>query len=434
MTRAITNEFSKQIALLISIYFPPEPGGGSTAAWNRAQILHKIGFYVYVLCGFPSYPSGKISAPKYRRKLFYVEEQGDFTLIRLRLLPLKTSGYMNRLILFLNFVFLSLFYIIRILKTTGKINMVYSIAPIIFSSFIGYAYSRLNKSLFVYEVSDLWPEELVIFKTGFSFFIFHVGKIVAKLSYIFPDIIVTISKLAADHVFTTYKPKAAIHVLPIGVDIDKFKANSKDSARKILIDSNLLPNYLYNKFIILYSGLISKATRVENIVQAANKLQNVETEIYFLIVGEGEEKQKLLELKSAHNIGNLIMLPFQPREIVPIIISASDICVVSLPSTPIFDVDVPTKFYEYLACCRPQIGICGGDLAKIINSNRIGFTVSDGQIDEIAKLVVSFKNSKSLISTMEKNSYALLQDYTLDALASQFKTVLEKEIKQRKTR
>src|SRR5438093_12637421 len=80
----------RRVALLISIYFPPEPGGGSTAAWNRAVILHKIGFYVFVLCGFPSYPSGKVSDSKYRRKLFYVEEQENFTLIRLRLLPLKT--------------------------------------------------------------------------------------------------------------------------------------------------------------------------------------------------------------------------------------------------------------------------------------------------------------------------------------------------------
>ena len=64
----------RRVALLISIYFPPEPGGGSTAAWNRAMILRKIGFSVFVLCGFPSYPSGKVLDPKYRRKFFYIEQ------------------------------------------------------------------------------------------------------------------------------------------------------------------------------------------------------------------------------------------------------------------------------------------------------------------------------------------------------------------------
>jgi len=259
MATIINDKYSRQIALLISIYFPPEPGGGSTAAWNRAQILHKIGFYVFILCGFPSYPSGRVSDPKYRRKLFCVEEQADFTLIRLRLLPLRTSGYLNRLILFVNFVFVSLFYMLRILKTTGRINVVYSIAPIIFSSYIGYIYSKLNKSFFIYEVSDLWPEELVVFSTPLFFIIFHIGKIVAKLSYIFPDIIVAISQLAADHIFIIYKPKATVYVLPIGVDLGKFQAKSKERSRKILIDSDLLPGQMHSKFIILYSGLISKA-------------------------------------------------------------------------------------------------------------------------------------------------------------------------------
>ena len=115
-----------------------------------------------------------------------------------------------------------------------------------------------------------------------------------------------------------------------------------------------------------------------------------------------------------------------------IIISASDICVVSLPSTSIFDVDVPTKFYEYLACCRPQIGICGGDLAKLINSNCIGFTVSDGQIDKLAQVIVSLKNSPSLVISMEKNSHSILQKFTLDAIASKFKDILEEEFKKRK--
>jgi glycosyltransferase involved in cell wall biosynthesis len=433
MPKIIPDKHCRKIALLISIYFPPEPGGGSTAAWNRAVILHKMGFYVFVLCGFPSYPSGKVSDSKYRRKLFYVEEQGNFTLIRLRLLPLKTSGYLKRFMLFVNFVLLSLFFMFRILKITGRIDLVYSIAPIIFSSFIGYVYSRLNKSFFIYEVSDLWPEELVVFRTRISFIIFHLGRVAANLSYIFPHIIIAISQLAAEHVTRIYEPKALVYVLPIGVDLDKFQSKSKEYSRKRLIDDNLLSSDFYNKFIVLYSGLISKATKVENVVMAAKKLQYEQTEIRFLIVGDGEEKERLEELKAIHNIRNLIMLPFQSRDLVPIIISASDLCVVSLPSTAIFDVDVPTKFYEYLACCKPQIGICGGELAKIINSNKLGFTVMDGDIDRLADVIMSLKNSPSLVSSMQKNSISVLQSFSLDSLASDFSTVLKNQMNKNKT-
>jgi len=97
-----------RIALLISMYFPPEPGGGAMTAFNRASILHKIGYSVFVLCGFPSYPAGKVSEEKYKGKFFYVEKIDKFTLIRLRLLPLASKGYLRRFILFINFNLLTL--------------------------------------------------------------------------------------------------------------------------------------------------------------------------------------------------------------------------------------------------------------------------------------------------------------------------------------
>jgi putative colanic acid biosynthesis glycosyltransferase WcaI len=434
MGRANSVRSLVRVALLISIYFPPEPGGGSTAAWNRAMILHKIGFSVFVLCGFPSYPSGKVLDPKYHRKFFYIEEQENLTLMRLRLLPLETAGYFNRLVLFVNFVLLGLIFASKILKTTGKISLVYSIAPIIFSSFVGYVYSRLNKCLFIYEVSDLWPEELVEFKSNLSFVIFSVGRLVAKISYVLPQIIVTISHLAAEHVTATYKPKATVHVLPIGVEISKFPTKTKECARNELIQNNLIPDTVNNKFIVLYTGLISKATKVENLIHAANILQHHDSEIIFLIVGDGEEKKKLEELKSIYNIENLFLLPFQPRDVIPTFISASDLCVVSLPSTAIFGVDVPTKFYEYLACCKPQVGICGGELAKIINSNNLGFTVMDGEIDKLAEGIMSLKNSPSLVSSMQKNSISVLQSYSLDSLASDFSFVIKNKMKKNKTK
>jgi glycosyltransferase involved in cell wall biosynthesis len=363
---------------------------------------------------------------RYKGKLFYIETMDNFTLLRLRLLPLETAGYLRRFLLFVDFIFLCLIFMPRILKITGKVNLVYSIAPIIFSSYIGAIYAKCTKSLFVYEVSDLWPEELVVFRTRFSFVVFSVGRIVAKLSFILPNIIVTISGLAAEHVATIYKPRASICVLPIGVDISKFRAIAKDEARRELIKQKIIPEILQNKFIILYSGLISNATRVENLVYAASKLKD-SNDIAFLIIGDGEAKPRLQQIKLNGDIKNLYLLPFQSRTLMPTIISSSDICVVILPSEPIFDVDVPTKFYEYLACHKPQIGICAGELAKIINSNQIGLTVSDGDIDKIVDSIGLLKNSRSLVQSMEKNSHRTLLLFSLDSLASKFAEVLKKE-------
>src|SRR5919108_3876051 len=151
------NILFNSVALLISMYFPPEPGGGSTHAWNRATVLHKIGYSVFVIAGFPTYPNDKVLDPKYKGKFFYIESMQPFKVIRFRLIPLKHAGYIKRLILFLNFAFLTIFYMPKILRITGKIDIVYSLAPITFSSIIGFLYSIFTKSFFVYEAADLWP-------------------------------------------------------------------------------------------------------------------------------------------------------------------------------------------------------------------------------------------------------------------------------------
>ena len=421
----------RPVALLISLYFPPEPGGGSVTAWNRALILQKLGYTVFVLCGFPSYPSGKVTDPKYRRKFFYVEKIENITLIRLRLLPLKSKGYLSRFILFMNFISLSFVYIPKILRISKEISLVYALAPIIFSSFIGSIYSKITKSYFIYEVSFLWPEELIAFRTSIHFIILSSGKILAKISYTLPDMLVTISEFAAKYLATNYKPNVMIYALPIGVEPSRFPTKSKESSRKELIERKIFPAALDNKFIILYAGIITKITNVENLVYAAEMLKD-DNDIAFVIVGEGEEKSKLVDIKLTRDLDNLFFLPFQDGAFVPSIISSADVCVVPLSSQPIYNATIPTKFFDYLACHKPQIGICGEELAMIINSNKIGLTVNDGEIDKLVDGILSLKNSPSLIHSMEQNSHAVLQGFSLNTLALKFNHVLKKEIMKKK--
>jgi glycosyltransferase involved in cell wall biosynthesis len=415
------------VALLISIYFPPEPGGGSGAAWNRAYILHKSGFSVFVITGFPTYPTGKVSDPKYKRKFFYVEKIEPFTLVRLRLMPLEYEGYLKRLVIFLNFIFLCVVYMPRILRITGKIDIVYSMAPQIFSSFGGYVYSKFTGAFFVYEASDLWPDMLIVFRTKLMPIIMIVGRIIARICYMTPDLIIAIGDLGAEHIYRTYRPHSPVYPLPIGVDPSRFQPFPKHNSRQELVKKGILPSELEEKFIILYMGVISNATQLESLAYAAEKLKKLdkEEEIAILIIGEGDAKEKLQQLKVQFNLDNFYLLPFQDRDIVPKIISCADACVVSLPSAKIFEVNVPTKFYEYIACGKPLIGICGGEPEKIINSYNIGRTVRPTDIDGLVEIISDFKNSPSLLQTIEQNSHIALERFSLDKIASDFVNILK---------
>jgi len=410
------------------MYFPPEPGGGAMTALNRALILSKIGYSVYVLCGFPSYPSGKVDQEKYKGKFFYVEKIDDFTLIRLRLLPLASKGYLRRFILFMNFVFLTLLWMPRILRISSKTELVYALAPIMFSSLIGYFYSKVTKAFFIYEVSAFWPEELVALKNNAYFILLLFGKIFAKISYTLPDMLVVISNLAAKYIANNYHPKVVIHAMPIGVDPARYPPMTKESSRKVLIEKKILPAELENKFIVLYAGVITKVTNVNNLVYAGDKLKDGQNNIAFLIIGEGEEKESIEQFTSDNKINNVILLPFQDAKLVPNIISAADVCVVPLSSEPIYETTIPTKFFDYLACNKPQIGICAGEVEQLITTNKIGLTVKPGEIDKLVDVLLSLNNSPSLIDSMILSTKDLLVNFTLERLSFDFNKTLKEQI------
>jgi len=389
---------------------------------------------VFVICGFPSYPTGRVIETTYRGKFFYVEKMNNFTLIRLRLLPLESRGYLRRLILYMNFIFLSFIWMPKILTISLKPELVYALAPNMFSCIIGFVYAKVTKSFFIYEVSAFWPEELVALRIRLYSIISLFGKPFAKLSYVLPDMLVVISNSAAKYVANNYHPKVLIYAMPIGVDPDRYPSRTKESSRKELIKKNILPAVLENKFIVLYAGVITKVTKVINLIYAADKLKNNQNNIAFLIIGEGEEKESIEQFKSDNMINNLYLLPFQDAKWVPYIISAADVCVVPLSPESIYETTLPTKFFDYLACNKPQIGICGGELEELINTNKIGLTVKDGEIDRLVNVVLSLSNSPSLIDSMILNSGQLLSNFTLSRLSFNFDKALRKEILIKNTR
>lgn len=383
------------------------------------MILHKMGYKVFVLSEFPAYPTGKVTDIKYKGKLLYVENIEPFVVIRIRLFRIRYDGYLRHFVLFLNFVFLTVFYMPKILKIAGKIDTVYSLAPILFSSFSGFVYASITKCLFVYEASDLWPEELVVVKTYLSPLIMTIGKLVARLSYSVPDIIITVSGLAAEYISREYGPKASVYNIPIGVDPNRFPKCPKCQARNQLIRSKIFPSELGDKFIVLYAGLISTAQRVEFLAYVADKLRE-DGEIAILVVGEGERKKALESLRLNFKLNNLFILSAQPRNMMPTIISASDICTVLLAPEPIFDIALPSKFYEYLASCKPIIGACSGELRNIIESSNIGYAVSQDDPQDFADKIKQLKSYPDLVSTIEKNCHNALQKYSLENISKNF--------------
>ena len=135
-----------------------------------------------------------------------------------------------------------------------------------------------------------------MFGNPISFAILRIGKLVANFSYKVPDMIITVSSLAAKHIQDDIYPRKPVYGIPIGSDIDTSKILPKDEARKVLFRQGVIPQLFEHKFLILYSGLISKAQRISILIDVAIWLkENGISELVILIVGDGPEKDTIVK-------------------------------------------------------------------------------------------------------------------------------------------
>lgn len=410
--------------LLISLYFLPEIGGGATGAWNRATLLAKIGYKVYVLCGFPSYPTGEVKDKKYKGKFFVHEKMGGFEVLRIRLPALSHEGYLKTSALFISFVLLALIYLPRIYHILPRqMSLTYARSPVLFSSFIGLIYSTLLRTRYIYEVPDIWPEELLVFKNPLLPIIMALGKLLARLSYYFPDLIVTISDSAANYIRENYRPSHFVLGIPVGVEPQNFPRVPKEKAREELVRKGIYGQHLRNKFIILYSGRVSTTQGVTKLCDAAKKLSDFK-QISILIVGEGNNLEDIKFATTKLNLQNIQVLPFVGRDLMPLIISSSDICVVMLSGESIFKIAMPTKFFEYLACCKPILAVSDGELAATVKKNALGETAPAGKIDQITTSILSLYKDPARLKACEENCESLLSHYSLDTISVTLKNVI----------
>ncbi|CAN5837140.1 N/A [soil metagenome] len=409
---------SHKIVLLISLNFPPETTGGATGAWNRAMVLQKLGFKVFVLAGIPSSSKNNIYDYKYKNKLFFKENIENICVFRIKVPNLDISGFFKPFIVFMTFIIFGIIIIPKILLITSKIDIIYARSPIVFCSILGFIYSKLRHSYYIYEAPDIWPDELITIKSPLTSLVSFFGKIFANFSYMSCDLIITVSKSAADYIVKYYKPEKRVYGIPSGVDINKFTPLPRMECRTKLISESIFHSNVLNKFLVLYSGKLSSAQKIDDLIYAAEKLKEHE-DIYFIVIGDGPNKSELVKLKNQKGLTNLIFMKPQKRNMMPYIISAVDTCTIFLSPEPVFDIAIPTKFYEYIGCQKPIIGICKGEVARIIQTYNIGYVCEHSNIDELVDAVLKLHNLDDS-SSLANNCKNALENFSLDSISKEF--------------
>jgi len=343
-------------------------GAPAARASELARHWAGMGHEVTVLTGFPNHPTGVVPEdwrPRLRR-LRYNETLDGVRVVRTWLWPLPNRKAHERI---RNYV--SFFTSAAISGLTlSKPDVIIATSPQLLCALSGWWLAYWKRVPFVFEVRDLWPESLAAVGAGGEGTLLHrVLGAIAGFLYRHADRIVVVTPAFKDHLIRHWNvPKEKISIVENGVETDLFLPDS--SAANLRRELNL-----EGRFLICYIGTMGNAHGLDTLIAAAQDLQNSMPNAIFLLIGEGAEKQRIVELAAVRGLVNLQFLGQQPRENIPAYVSAADLCLVMLKKTELFKTVIPTKLLEYMACERPVIVAVDGQARQIIEEANAGVFV-----------------------------------------------------------
>jgi len=174
-----------------------------------------------------------------------------------------------------------------------------------------------------------------------------------------------------------------ISIVENGVESDLFspRVNNAELRRELGAEG---------KFVVGYIGTMGMAHGLETLVAAATEVQRTAPHVLFLMVGEGSDKERVMNLARSQGLSNMRFVGQQPREKIPDFISVSDACLVLLKKSELFKTVIPTKMLEFMSCARPVILGVDGQARQILEDAGAGIAIepenSEALVNAISRL------------------------------------------------
>src|SRR5262249_53432025 len=131
---------------------------------------------------------------------------------------------------------------------------------------------------------------------------------------------------------------------------------------------------LEGRFIVLYIGALGISHGLDHVLDSAQELEKFPA-IHFLFVGEGAEKENLVQKAARLGLSNITFVDSVGKEDVRNFYAAADVCLAPLRAIRLFESFIPSKIFEMLAMARPIVGMFRGEAADILRRSGAALVV-----------------------------------------------------------
>ncbi len=370
--------------LYISQYFPPEIGAPSVRVYELARHWVRMGHQVKVLTAFPNHPTG-IIPEEYRGEIFRREFIDGIEVIRTWVFAAPNKGFTKRILNYLSFPISA---ILMGSPMIGACDVVIATSPQFFVAAAGFIVGRFKKKPYIFEVRDLWPDSIMAVGAMKNELVLGLLSSIEHFLYKRAAGIVGVAESVREVIASRAGRHPKIAIIPNGVDADFFAATEADNPPE-------------DEFLVSYIGTHGLAHGLETVLDAAEKLRDYS--IKFQFVGEGAEKENLVQSARRRNLQSVSFLPGQPHELIPDFYRASHVCLVPLKDREVFSLTIPSKIFEIMACQRPVILGVRGESRSVLEEARAGIAVEPENASALADAILTLYNDPPKCKIMGAN-------------------------------
>ena len=338
--------------LIHSLIFSPD--GVSTAyLYNDIALrLQERGYEVVVLTTTPHFNivPEQVGKQPMHWKVWGLCKESNYHGMRVLHVPQKKfKSTALRMLGFVYWHFVSFFIGLGI----RHVDLILSPSPPLTIGLLNLWLARLKGCKVVYNVQEIYPDILKL-KVGMAL---KVLRWMERKVYNGSDAVTTIDKVFYDTIVGRFKEPSRLHIIPNFVDTELYRQVDW----KGRLDSTLFPDT--DSIKLLYAGNIGHAQSWEPLIELADRTRELNVE--YIVIGEGAKRDYVASEIERRGLKKLRLLPYQPRELMPAILSYSDASFIFM--APKSDTDgFPSKVYTIMACERPLL-VLSGENTPIVN-------------------------------------------------------------------
>lgn len=278
------------------------------------------------------------------------------------------------------------------------------------------------------EIRDLWPEAIFSFnKVKEKSFLGNILNHGEHWIYKNADALIFTKEGDTDHIKEKkWDTKQGGNIdlekccyINNGVDLEAFQ---KKSIENTVEDDDLNKD----KFNVVYVGALRPVNNVGNILDAA-KILNGESDIQFLIYGEGNQKEMLDKRVIEEELINVKIKGYVNKRLIPYILSRSKVNILNYSQTQYNWArgNSSNKLFEYMASGKPIISTVKMGYS-IIEKYKCGIELDRSTPEELAKVIIKIKDmTKEQYENMGKNARIGAKDFDFKKLTEKLIHVIE---------